>query len=640
MRRPYYVCGGLQDNGSWCGPSRTTHGGILKDDWFRVSGGDGFYAIPVPGKPHLIYSDLQGGVFMITDMRSGATRRIHPYPNRIGSAGDAMLGHKYRFNWDSPIHISPHDPGVVYIGGNVVFKSTDYGHSWQEISPDLTTRDTTKQLSSGGEIYQDNTAAEFHTTILTIAESPVERGVIWAGTDDGRVWVTRDGGAGWSEITRNIRGMPEFAWVAKIDASHFDAGTAYIAVDQHRMDDFTPHVYRVSEFGERSEDLSGGLPQDDYVKVVREDTRNPDILYVGMERGIFASWDRGENWISIRNGLPPVSVRDIQVHPRDNDLIIGTHGRGAYILDDIRPLQQLGAALKSDVFLFEPRGAVRWETGNRDASMGQRTYRAPNPPYGALVSYYLSEKPEGDVMIVATDAQGDTVRKITARDPGAGVNRTVWDLRYAGPEPVPGEEEEARGFFAGAGGPLVVPGEYTLTLHAGAEPISTTVTVEADPRVGIPDDHYIAQRDVALALRDMISRVNRAIGTANSLGRQINDLIEAIDAGEVEHQEELRTVCDSALDEIDAWLDKALRPPPRMNYRQRPRLREELFSLMRSVTGAASRPTEGEIMRLRELEEESNELMVELNHLLDERIAEINRLAGAEPRIIVRRPVP
>ncbi|MFQ6045348.1 MAG: WD40/YVTN/BNR-like repeat-containing protein, partial [Gemmatimonadales bacterium] len=521
MQRPYYVCGGLQDNGSWCGPSQTTHGAILKDDWFRVSGGDGFYAVPVPDKPHLIYSDLQGGVFMITDMRSGATRRIHPYPNRIGSAGDAMLGHKYRFNWDSPIHISPHDPGTVYIGGNVVFKSTDYGHSWQEISPDLTTGDTTKQLSSGGEIYQDNTAAEFHTTVLTIAESPVQSGVIWAGTDDGKVWVTRDGGASWTEITRNIRGLPEFAWVAKIDASHFDAGTAYIAVDQHRMDDFTPHAYRVSEFGERSEELSRGLPQDDYVKVIREDTRNPDLLYVGMERGIFASWDRGETWVSIRNGLPPVSVRDIQVHPRDNDLIIGTHGRGAYILDDIAPLQTLGTALAGDVHLFEPRPAVRWETGSRDASMGQRTYRAPNPPYGALLSYYLKEKPEGPVKIVVTDLQDDTVRVITVRSPSAGVNRTAWDLRYAGPDPVPGEEdEEARGFFGGRGGPLVVPGKYTISLGVGERALRTGVVVEADPRVEILPEHYVAQRDAALALRDMISRVNRAIGMANSLQEQ------------------------------------------------------------------------------------------------------------------------
>ncbi len=342
LQDPYQVCGGLQDNGVWCGPSQTMHGSILKDDWVRVSGGDGFYGVPVPDQPWLIYSNLQGGVFMITDMRSGGTRRVHPYPNRIGSAGDAMLGHKYRFNWDAPIHISPHDPSVVYIGGNHVFVSRDYGHSWDELSPDLTTQDTVRQLTSGGEIYQDNTAAEFYTTILTIAESPIEAGVIWVGTDDGNLWITRDGGANWTNITDNVD-MPEYSWIAKIDVSHFDAGTAYIAVDQHRMDDFTPHVYQATDYGRRSTDLSAGLPQDDYVKVVREDTRNPNLLYVGMERGLFASWDQGDTWVDIRNGLPPVSVRDMQIHPVANDLIIGTHGRGAYIMDDIAPLQNLEA---------------------------------------------------------------------------------------------------------------------------------------------------------------------------------------------------------------------------------------------------------------------------------------------------------
>jgi len=638
MQQPYYVCGGLQDNGTWCGPSRATHSeGILKDDWYAVSGGDGFYAVPSLTEPWIIYTDLQGGVFMVTDMRNGGTRRIHPYPNRIGSVGDAMLGHKYRFNWDSPIALSPHDPGTVYIGGNHVFKSNDYGHSWVALSPDLTTNDTTKQLSSGGPIYQDNTAAEFHTTILTIAESPVQAGVIWAGTDDGKVWVTQDGGGNWTDITGDIRGLPEFAWVAKIEASHFNAGTAYIAVDQHRMDDFRPYAFEVTEFGRRSRALGASLPQDDYVKVIRQDRRNPDLLFVGMERGLVASWDAGATWVDIRNGLPPVSVRDIQVHPRDNDLIVGTHGRGAYIMDDIGPLQDLRTAMAQPVFLFDVRPAIKWEGGSRDASLGQREFRAPNPPNGAYINYYVADKPSGRERIVITDSSGDTVRVLQVRDTTSGLHRAVWNLRYEGPKPVPGEQEGG-GFFgggAGGGGPEVVPGSYTVTLAIAGRTLQTAVEVQPDPNVDIPTAHYVAQRDAGLRLRDLISRVNAMIGTTNTVEKQIDGLGGALDAAHDGSNDALEAALKAAREAIVALRDDLQRPPPRMGYRQRPRLREELFSLMSSVTGVASQPTEAEMLRLSELEGETNAQQAALDALLSSKVAEINRLAGGLPRIVL-----
>ena len=245
--------------------------------------------MPVPGQPHLVYSNSQGGSINLSDTRSGNTMRIHPYPVKVGSTGDAIVDHKFRFNWDAPIHISPHDPGVVYFGGNVLFKSSDYGYSWEEISPDLTTDDPDKELTSGGEVVTDNTAAEFHCTIITIAESPVARGVIWVGTDDGNLQVTRDGGATWKNVKDNVDGLPEFTWIAKIDASHHRAGTAYVAVDHHRSDDFAPYVFKTTDYGESWTSLASGLPRDDYVKVVREDPRNENLLYVGMERGLYAS---------------------------------------------------------------------------------------------------------------------------------------------------------------------------------------------------------------------------------------------------------------------------------------------------------------------------------------------------------------
>ncbi|NQW04071.1 MAG: hypothetical protein HQ485_08585, partial [Acidobacteria bacterium] len=386
---PYFVCGGLQDNGNWCGPSRSKAGSILTDDWFTVSGGDGFYTVPVPGKPNLIYSNAQGGYFTITDTKTGRARSIPPYPRMIGSQGQGMFQAKYRFNWDAPIHISPHDPNVTYWGGNVLFRSKDEFYSFDIISPDLSNAEPEKLLDSGGEIYNDNTAAEFHASILTVVESPTEKGVIWVGTDDGNVQITRNDGEAWTKLNANIPGFPREAWVAKIDASHHVNGRAYIAVDQHRLNDFTPHAYRCDNYGQQCVDLSAGLPQDDYVKVVREDPKNADVLYAGMERGLQVSVDAGRTWHNLRLNLPRVSVRDIKIHPRDNDLIIGTHGRGAWILDDIAPIQGLADAMSADVVLFDVKRATRWESWSKDSNLGSSVWQGENPPTGAILNYYV-----------------------------------------------------------------------------------------------------------------------------------------------------------------------------------------------------------------------------------------------------------
>ena len=330
-QEPYNVYGGLQDNGTWVGPSNSLlSAGIMKRHWKGLAGGDGYYAVPIPGSEHEIYANLQGGVPFHVDTRTGNVRNIHPYPNKTGSAGDAIDKHKYRFNWDSPIHVSPNDGNTVYIGSNVLFRSRDKGYSWEEISTDLTTNDKSKQGSSGGEIYQDNTAAEFHCTILTIAESPVQKDVIWCGTDDGNVQVTRDGGKSWTNVKGAIQGLPAFSWVSKIHASEHDAGTAFVAVDQHRMDDYNAYAFMTTDFGKTWTKISTGLPAD-WVYVVRQDPHNANILYAGMEHGIFMSADRGKSWNRINNEMPPVSVRDIRVQKRERDLVAATHGRGIWM---------------------------------------------------------------------------------------------------------------------------------------------------------------------------------------------------------------------------------------------------------------------------------------------------------------------
>ena len=421
-RDPYYVCGGLQDNGNWCGPSRLNdRRGILPGYFYTVSGGDGFYTVPVPGQPNLIYSNAQGGYFRITDINSGQMRSIEPWPLMIGSQGQGMFQARYRFNWDAPIVISPHDPGTVYWGGNVVFRSRDYGHSWDVISPDLTTDDPEKQLDSGGEIYLDNTAAEFHTTILTIAEDEFEPGVIWVGTDDGNVQITRDNGANWTNVRDRVPGLPAETWIGNIEASPTDAGAAYMAVDNHRLDDFTPHLYETRDYGQSWRDISAGLPQDDYVKVVRQHPSNPNLLFVGMDRGIFASWDRGDTWVDIRGNLPRVSVRGVKIQRQYNDLVIGTHGRGAWILDDIQPMVELTEAIGQDAHLFDIRLATEWEMWGRTSNFGQSRFAGENPDPGAWIHFHLSAD--------AAEAAGQLRRRAH--------HRRQWNARARVPVPRP-----------------------------------------------------------------------------------------------------------------------------------------------------------------------------------------------------------
>jgi photosystem II stability/assembly factor-like uncharacterized protein len=641
-REPYYVCGGLQDNGNWCGPSRTAHrAGILKDDWYTVSGGDGFYAVPIPGQPHLVYSNSQGGPINITDIRSGNTRRIHPYPNKIGSAGDAIVEHKYRFNWDAPIVISPHDPSTVYYGGNVLFKSSDYGYTWDVISPDLTTDDPDKQLSSGGEVVTDNTAAEFHCTILTIAESPLEPGVVWVGTDDGNVQVTRDGGTTWNNVKDKIEGLPAFSWVGNIEASSYEAGTAFVTVDQHRMDDFGPHLFKTTDYGETWTSLSDGLPADDYVKVMRQDPKNPDVLYVGMERGIQVSLDGGETWFSLRNNLPPVSVRGIRIHPRDNDLVIGTHGRGAWILDDLTPLQQLNDAMEKKAHLFDVRPAVRWQVWNRGANLGQRTYVAENPPDGAFIHFYLDETTEGPVRISVSDASGNVVRSWEEEELNSrGVHRVVWDLTHDGPDPLESGPPPT-GFFArfAGRGPTAVPGDYRVTVAIGDEEHTKPVEVRADPRIAdVSAADYRAQLDAATALRDLTSQVHRVIDTSVSLHDQLEHLEETLKGAKGVQPELQLEAVGTVLREVEELQNRLQRPIPGLGYRQYPRIREELRSLGREITSAASRPTAPQLERLAELERETSEVVGALSELVSTSIRDLNQMLGSTPKIVVDAP--
>ena len=385
MQRPYMACGGLQDNGNWCGPSQTLSGqGNRKADWYTVSGGDGFFTVPVMDKPWLIYSDAQGGMLNITDTRTGTQKTIYPYPNRVGSVGDAMISHKYRFNWNSPIALSPQNPKVVYFGGNVLFKSTDYGMSWQPISPDLTTNDPAKQQSSGGPIVVDNTAAEFHCTILTIAPSPLDSNVIWVGTDDGNVQVTRDGGKTWTNVFKNVPGLKPNAWIPTVEASHFDAGTAYVAADHHQDDDYTPYAYMTTDYGKTWTRITGDLPAKRGVGARRargsEEPQSPvhrhrdgRVGVVGSRRALDVAARRSAGRPGARHPDPSARQRPPARDARPRPLHHGRHHGAA-----AARVGEGGGRGACSTSGRRCAGAM-W---SRDGNLGQKAWRGENPPAG------------------------------------------------------------------------------------------------------------------------------------------------------------------------------------------------------------------------------------------------------------------
>ena len=495
MAEPYNVLGGFQDHEIWRGPNENWNRvGVREGDWVRLRYmADGMYTIADPRDPEIIYYNGHFGDITRIDMRTREERYIQPYPP--GPAGGGAELEEYRFNWNSPVHMSPTNPDVLYFGGNVLFRTRDGGETWDIISPDLTTDDPEKQRLSGGPITPDNTRAEYHSTILSISESALDAEVIWVGTDDGNVQVTRDGGGTWTNVAPNIEGAPPHSWISGVQASSVEPGRAYVAIDQHRMNDFDSYVFVTEDFGVTWRRISEGLHG--YVHVVDEDLRSPNLLYAGTELGIFASFDRGDHWTDLRLGLPPVAVRDLELHPRDNDLVLGTHSRGFYILDDVTALQRLAqAGADGDglgtLELFDPMPAVRYTRASDVSTLGNRVWVAPNQPYGALLTYWVDPGLGAgqQVQVDIADAAGRTVRSLTG--PGeAGINRVVWNLgerSWCEPaEEADGAVEPARRGAGGRGGGgtwvRAIPGTYTARLTLADEASERPVAVRMDPRV-------------------------------------------------------------------------------------------------------------------------------------------------------------
>jgi hypothetical protein len=509
--RPFNVYGGLQDNGSWRGPSSAwQRGGIRNHQWVNVGGGDGFDVRPHPRDPQVGYSLWQGGNLMRFDLATGITKGIKP---------PEPPGVKLRFNWNAALAVDPLEPDAVYLGSQFVHRSTDRGESWTTLSPDLTSNrpEWQKQDETGG-LTPDVTAAENLTTLVAIAPSPLQKGVIWAGSDDGRIHLTRDGGGSWASVEQAVRGVPADTWVPHIEPSRHDAGTAFVVFDNHRRSDFTPYVYKTADYGKTFTSLATPSIRG-YALVIEQDPVDPELLFLGTEFGLYASLDGGRSWTHLKRTLPTASVMDLAVHPRDGDLVIATHGRALFVLDDVAPLRGLSeAALAEPLRLFGIQDAQQhWR--RRDVGggfgLGAGEFRGDNRDYGALITYSLSlpglpladeekerarketerqekrvkggeaSKPEGKeerpkVTLEVADAAGRVVR--TFKGPATlGVNRVAWDLRRdAFKEPpraddAPPRDEEPSG-------PEVPPGTYTVTVAYGGHAAKQAVRVLADPR--------------------------------------------------------------------------------------------------------------------------------------------------------------
>jgi len=543
---PYYVYGNRQDGPSYRGPSRTGGGGgggggiIPRSAWINVAGGESGWATPDPTDNNIIWSSASGsgsvgGIVEVFNLKTGQARNVEVWPDQAN--GNIAADLKYRFVWTMPLTISPHDHNKVYVGSQLVHQTTDGGNSWQVISPDLTLNDKSRQGFSGG-LTGDNIGVEYAGVVIAIAESPKQAGVIWAGTNDGLVQITRDGGKNWTNVTKNIPNMLAWGTVSNIEASRYNAGAAYLTVDGHQVNNRDPFIYKTTDFGQTWKAITNGIPHSmlSYAHCVREDPVRPGLLYVGTENGLYVSYDDGANWQPLQNNLPHAPVYWITVQEHFNDLVISTYGRGFWILDDITPIQQMTTqVMNANAHLFTIQSAYRFRGLNIPYASSDDPTAGQNPPYGASIDYYL-KSPARDVSIKITDAQGQTVQTIRGTRT-AGINRVWWNLRTENSKEIrlrtsPLYAPEVRVNNEGwrplpEGGRMTVlvpPGTYSVKLSVDGQELSQPLTVLKDPNAGGTDADIQKQTTMLLDLRkdlefgaDMVNQIELVRGQLDHL---------------------------------------------------------------------------------------------------------------------------
>jgi photosystem II stability/assembly factor-like uncharacterized protein len=630
---PYRIYGTQQDNSSVGIATASDHGFISRSDWESVGGGESGYVAVDPRDSNIVYAGSYFGEISRFDRRTHQVQNIQQWP--LDPDGYNAAVQKYRYTWTMPIVFSPHDPTELYHSSQYLFRSTDGGHSWQTISPDLSRNDKTKQQDSGGPITKDQASIEFYDLIFTVAESPKQKGVIWAGTDDGLIQITRDDGKSWTNVTP--KGLPEWAMVSLIEASPFDAGTAYAAVDAHKLDNFKPYIYKTADFGKSWTLLINGLPETSYVHAVREDPKRKGMLYAGTETGIFVSFDDGAHWQTLQLNLPTTPVHDMIIH--DDDLLVATHGRAFWSLDNIDPLRQMNAGItKEDARLFAPTTVMRSRVGHNNR---RRDSIGENPAFGASLYYYLKEEPKAPAKLEILDSQGKVIRTFTseekkteeAPDEGdrdaepehipakAGPNLFAWDLRYEPPVKIPAAIYDE----GDPVGPLVMPGKYQARLTVAGKTSTASMEVKIDPRLKTSMDDLQKQFDLMLKMRDRQEEMNRSILAIRDLRVQLNlvekrwnskDNAKAV----IEQSKELRKKIGAVEDELIQVNSKAsedeLNYPTKMN--------SWLGYLQGAVDSADTAPTEGELAVFAELNQKLDAQLAKWHELLSTDVPAIN----------------
>uniref|UniRef100_A0A832I2W2 Glycosyl hydrolase n=1 Tax=Eiseniibacteriota bacterium TaxID=2212470 RepID=A0A832I2W2_UNCEI len=630
---PYRIYGAQQDNSTVSIPHRTTGWGIERTDWWDVGGGESGWIAPKWDEPDVVYAGSYGGYLTRFDRRTQQRRDINVYPdNPMGHGAEGM---RYRFQWNFPVLVSRHDASVLYAAGNMLFRSLNEGQSWEAISPDLTRNDPTKLGPSGGPITKDNTSVEYYCTIFALAESPLRKGVLWAGTDDGRIHVTEDGGGAWRDVTP--RGLPEWSQVNALEASPHDPGTAYAAVVRYKLDDFRPYVYATRDYGRTWTRLVNGLPPDAFVRVVREDPARKGLLYAGTETGVFVSFDGGARWQGLQLNLPVTPVTDLVV--AGDDLVAATQGRAFWCLDDLGPLRQLAADPRADaVRLYTPDTAVRLGGAGVPRNDAGR-----NPPAGALVRWWLRDAPpdSATVRLEFLDAAGavvrafdrrgevprDTAERRVERGPrvpaAAGGNQFVWDLRGEG-----ATRFEGLVFWGGVlDGPIAVPGRYRVRLTVGSAVREAAFDVVKDPRLATTDEDFRLQHDLHRKIRDKLSETNDAVAAIRDAREQMDVVVaRARRAGRDAVVADSARALKARLTAIEETLHQTRTRSPQDPLNYPIRLNNKLSLLGETVESADARPTDQALAVWADLSAKVDAELAKLRRVLTEDVAAFNRL--------------
>jgi photosystem II stability/assembly factor-like uncharacterized protein len=646
-RFPYYLFGAQQDNNPVATQAWSDFGLIGMRNWYEVAGSESAFMAPDPRDGNIVYSAGQG----VTRFDKRAEQGIDVSPWPIDFAGHGVGDFPHRFQWTNPILFSPHDPNVLYTTGEVVFKSTNQGKSWTIISPDLTRNDKSKQKASGGPITEDNTSVEYYDTIFALAESPIEKGLLWAGSDDGLIHITRNGGGSWQNVTPPA--MPEWGTVSLIDPSPYAAGAAYAAVDRHKMDDFKPYIFKTADYGKTWTLAVAGIPEGDYVHAVREDPKRRRLLYAGTETGVYFSIDDGAHWQKLKLNLPTVPVHDLVV--KDDDLAVATHGRAFWILDDLTPLRKLAPAdVDAAVKLYPPRPAYRLRMPD---SVDRRVPAGENPPPGAILYYYFKTAPKEEVKLEILDAQGAVVKTYSSakkeEDSGPaewpdvqhlsetlpvaeGLNRFAWNLRYEDPVKVPGNFYETD---IPPKGPMALPGTYQVRLTVGGQTQTAPLELRKDPRIAVSQADLEKQFDLERQIARRLTALHNTVNGIRELRGQLNSLEQRYK--NASGWQSVKPLADELLKKMAAVEEKIIQSKMKStegDLRYPTMIDEQLIYLNWSVDSTDAAPTDGQQQLFADLSAKLQEQLGVWDGILSRDVTGFNRAAEEKKLTLVSIP--